>query len=135
VPLGFATPEEFRAFGAHLTEGLHAAGYRDVVPVFQGSSVTGVKYTTGALFDVGRRSDFDIALASPTLFARAKDLGLGLRSRGTRTGPVDQDEHLQALGLLQLRDRLNLRARRDVAFMIYKDLEHALDRSGGIVVP
>ena len=65
VPLGFADAEEFPAFAAHLTEGLRDAGYGDAIPVFQGSSVTGVKYTTGEPFDVGRTSDFDIALASP----------------------------------------------------------------------
>ena len=54
VPLGFADPEEFRAFGAHLTKGLRDAGYEDAIPVFHGSSVTGVKYTTGDLFDVGQ---------------------------------------------------------------------------------
>jgi hypothetical protein len=135
VPLGFADAEEFRAFGAHLVQGLHAAGYHDVVPVFQGSSVTGVKHTTGELFDVGRTSDFDIALASPTLFARAKALGVELRGRRSRTGPIKEDEILSALGLLDLRDQVRSRAGRRVEFMIYKDLEHALHRGPSIEVP
>src|SRR5919202_5514205 len=79
VPLGFADAEEFRAFGAHLGRGLQTAGYRDVIPVFKGSSVTGVKFMTGELFDAGRTSDFDIALAGPSLFARAKALGVQIR--------------------------------------------------------
>ena len=87
--MGFADEEAFAAFARDLTGGLREAGYGDVVPVFQGSSVTGVKYTTGAPFDVGRRSDFDIALASPTLFARAKATGARLRADGVRTGPLD----------------------------------------------
>ena len=106
VPLGFGDAEEFHAFGAHLTKGLRDAGYDDAVPVFQGSSVTGVKYTTGALFDVGRTSDFDIALASPALFERAKALGFELRGRRTRTAPVKEVDILRALGLLDLQQTL-----------------------------
>ncbi len=135
VPLGFADAAQFQAFGAHLHQGLHAAGYRDVVPVFTGSSVTGVKYTTGALFDVGRRSDFDIALASPTLFARAEALGVELRGSRTRTGPIKEDDILSALGLLDLRRELRAEAGRKVEFMIYKDLDHALGRGPGIELP
>ncbi len=134
VPLGFGDAEEFHTFGAHLTKGLRDAGYDDVVPVFQGSSVTGVKYTTGELFDVGRTSDFDIALASPALFERAKALGFELRGRRTRTAPVKEVDILRALGLLDLQQTLSHRAGRNVEFMIYKDLEHALRRSPSIDV-
>ena len=134
VPLGFASAEEFRAFGAHLTGGLRAAGYDDVVPVFQGSSVTGVKYTTGAPFDMNRVSDFDIALASPALFERAKELGVVVRKNPTRTAPL-RAKHLEQLGLLALRDALVQRAgRRPVAFMIYPDLGQTLARSPSIPV-
>jgi hypothetical protein len=135
VPLGFADVEEFRAFGAHLTEGLREAGYRDVVPVFQGSSVTGVKYTTGELFDVGRVSDFDIALASPTLFERAKTLGVQIRGRGSRTEPLKDEELLKTLGLHHLSIQLSERAAgRPVFFMVYRDLDAALRRSPSIEV-
>ncbi len=136
VPLGFATVDEFAAFGGHLNQGLRAAGYSDVVPVFQGSSVTGVKYTNGKPFDVGRVSDFDIALASPTLFERAKALGVEVRGRGTRTAPVKDEEVLRALGLLDLRRHLSERmAGRPVQFMLYRDLEAAVTRSPSIQVP
>jgi uncharacterized protein YukE len=132
IPLGFANAEEFATFGAHLTQGLRAAGYDDVVPVFQGSSVTGVKYTNGKPFDVGRVSDFDIALASPTLFERAKALGVEVRGRDTRTAPLSQ-KHLEQLGLLELRDALKQRmSGRPVAFMIYKDLEQTVMRGPSI---
>jgi hypothetical protein len=134
VPLGFADAEEFRAFGTHLSKGLRDAGYDDAIPVFHGSSVTGVKYTTGALFDVGRTSDFDIALASPELFERAKALGFELRGHRTRTAPVKEADILRALGLLDLQQSLSHRAGRNVEFMIYKDLEHALGRSPSIEV-
>lgn len=43
-----------------------SAGYPDVEPILQGSAVTGKNFGTGAPFDVGRVSDFDVALAKPS---------------------------------------------------------------------
>jgi uncharacterized protein YukE len=134
VPLGFAGESEFAAFTHDLVGGLREAGYRDVVPVFQGSAVTGVKYTTGKPFDVGRRSDFDIALASPTLFERAEAAGVELRSRRTRTAPLGRAD-LERLGLFDLARRLSAGVERDVHFMIYPDRAGAVERSGGIRLP
>jgi hypothetical protein len=134
LPLGFADAEEFRAFGAHLTQGLNAAGYRDVIPVFQGSSVTGVSYRTGDIFDVGRVSDFDIALASSSLFDRAKALGVEIRG-GSRTAPLMDEELLRALGLHDLSVQLSHRAGgRPVHFMIYRELGTVVRRSPSIEV-
>ena len=134
VPLGFADAQEFRAFGEHLSRGLRDAGYHDAIPVFQGSSVTGVKYSTGALFDVGRVSDFDIALASPSLFERAKSLGVQVRGGGSRTAPLSMKQ-LEELGLLDLRDALKvLAAGRPIGFMVYRDLEQTLARRPSIPV-
>ena len=132
-PMGFADEAAFEAFGVRLTEGLHAAGYRDVVQVFQGSAVTGVKFTTGQPFDVGRVSDFDIALASPALLRDAKAAGVPLRQGGARSAPLGRDV-LQVLGLADLTAQLSVRAGRDVHFMVYRDLTTVLQRSGGIRV-
>jgi uncharacterized protein YukE len=131
VPLGFATTEEFVAFGAELKKGLADAGYRDAVPVFQGSAVTGVKYTTGELFDVGRRSDFDIAVADPRLFEDAKRAGVRIRSGGTRTAPLELRQ-LESLGMGDLVHKLAQQVDRDVHVMIYRDLLAALQRAGGL---
>jgi WXG100 family type VII secretion target len=133
IPLGFADAEEFAAFGRQLREGLADAGYGDAVPVFQGSAVTGVKYTTGEPFDVGRRSDFDLAIVDEKLFARLAATGVRIRRNPERTGPLQEDA-LTSAGLLALRTALSQRADRKVAFMIYRDLGSALDRAGGIVV-
>jgi uncharacterized protein YukE len=133
LPLGFADAEEFAAFGAELKKGLAEAGYGDAVPVFQGSAVTGVKYTTGQPFDVGRRSDFDIAVADARLFERLRSTGLKLRARPARTPPLDTAA-LRAVGLERLRDRLVDRAGRKVAFMVYHDVQSALDRAGGVII-
>ena len=135
IPLGFADQAAFGSFARDLSAGLREAGYGDTVPVFQGSAVTGVKYTTGEAFDLGRRSDFDIALASPALFARAKAAGVKLRSGSpSRTAPL-KPRDLERLGLLELAGRLSAGMDRDVHFMIYEDLTGAVDRSGGIRLP
>ncbi|MGZ4625567.1 MAG: WXG100 family type VII secretion target [Kineosporiaceae bacterium] len=133
VPRGFADAAEFAAFTAELKSGLAEAGYRDAVPVFQGSAVTGVKYLTGEPFDVGRRSDFDIAIVDPKLFEDARSLGVKTRSGPARTAPLTT-AFLRALGLRGMQDSLSARAERKVAFMVYRDLRSALDRAGGIVI-
>ncbi len=88
LPRGFDNAADFEAFGDDLYGGLRGASYDDVTAIFQGSSVTGQSFRTGAGFDVGRVSDFDIALSSPQLLSQADALGIGLRSGGTRTGPL-----------------------------------------------
>jgi filamentous hemagglutinin len=134
IPLGFKNADEYAEFGTHLNSGLKSVGYESVQAIFQGSSVTGIKYTTGVAFDIGRVSDFDIALASPDLLQRAKELDIGLRGGGIRTGPLRRGD-LEALGLLDLREELSRLAGRDVNFMIYESLEAAVGRSPSIVVP
>jgi RHS repeat-associated protein len=134
VPLGFTSVEEFASFGADLRAGLINAGYHDVTPIFQGSSVTGVRYRSGAAFDAGRRSDYDIALASPSLLQRAREVGIGLRSKGIRTGPLRLEE-LEDLGLLDVATNLSNSVERHVAFMVFGTPEAALVRSKSIVVP
>jgi filamentous hemagglutinin len=112
---------------------LQNAGYGDVQAAFRGSSVTGVSFKTGAPFDVGRVSDFDLALASSTLLQRAKELGIGLRGGGTRTVPL-KDKHLKMLGLLDLQQELNEMAGRPVTFMIYESIESIAQRGPYIIV-
>jgi hypothetical protein len=114
--------------------GLAGAGFPGAQAAFQGSAVTGVKFTTGAAFDAGRTSDFDIALAGDDIFDAAQDAGIPLRSGGGRTGPLRPGD-LQQLGLSDLRASLTEAAGRPVNFMIYKSIEDALARSPSIIVP
>ena len=134
VPLGFKNADEFLEFGSHLKGGLDKAGYEGSQAVFQGSSVTGVKYTTRAPFDVGRVSDFDIALTGSDLLQKAKDIGIGLRSLGTRTGPLTKNQ-LNRLGLLELQKKLSQFAGKEVNFVIFDSIEAAINRSPSIIVP
>jgi hypothetical protein len=134
VPHGFASKEEFAQFSNNMRAGLGRAGYSDVEPILQGSAVTGKSFKTGQPFDVGRVSDFDVGLASPTLLGRAEEVAIGLRSGGTRTGPLTARD-LRALGLKDLSDLLSLGAGRQVNFMIYNTPATAVQRAPSITLP
>ena len=79
-------------------------------------------------------SDYNIALSSPQLFQRAKEVGIGLRQQGVRTGPL-RPEHLERLGLSGLNSQLSTQAGRPVNFMIYQSIDDAVGRSPSIVIP
>ncbi|PKO26840.1 MAG: hypothetical protein CVU36_22545 [Betaproteobacteria bacterium HGW-Betaproteobacteria-9] len=134
VPSGFANANEFANFGGNVRGGLKSAGYPDVEPILQGSAVTGKSFGTGAPFDVGRVSDFDVALASPSLLQRAQDLGIGVRSGGTRTGPLSARD-LEALGLTKFASEISTQAGREVNFMIYQSPAVAVQRAPSISLP
>jgi hypothetical protein len=134
LPHGFASVEEFKLFGTRLNAGLAEAGYADARALLQGSAVTGRSFRTGAAFDAGRVSDFDVAIGSPTLLARARELGVGLRSGGTRTGPLNAAQ-VQRLGLGPLQQSLSREAGRPVNFMIYGDAAAAAKRAPSVPIP
>jgi hypothetical protein len=134
IPHGFGSSSDFASFGDDLYAGLRGAGYDDATAIFQGSSVTGQSYRTGAAFDVGRVSDFDVALASPQLLSRADALQIGLRSGGSRTGPLTAAQ-LERLGLGDLATSLSSSAGRPVNFMIFDSVPGATSRAPSIVVP
>lgn len=128
LPKGFGTYENYVAFGQSMRDGLRAAGYRDVEPMIRGSAVTGENFRTREPFDIRRRSDYDVALVSPTLMQRAIDLGIPLRGGRTRTGPLGERE-LSALGIRDVAGVLGQQAERDVRFMLYSS-RHAVTRRG-----
>ena len=135
-PLGFANEQAFQLFGDKLKNGLQQAGYNDVTPLFQGSSVTGVSHDKEEAFDVGRVSDFDIALASSNLIELAKSKGIKIRDGGTgfRTGQI-QDDELKILGLFDLQRQLSDDAGRPVNFMIYRTTGDAFADKPSLLVP
>jgi filamentous hemagglutinin len=134
IPRGFANLDEFAQFGSNLRGGLSKAGYADADAILQGSAVTGKSFKTGAPFDVGRVSDFDVALSGDSLLQAAKDAGIGLRSAGTRTGPLTARD-LKVLGLRDLSVQMSTQAGRPVNFMIYRTTESAVQRAPSIVLP
>lgn len=128
IPLGFKSTRAFGQFSEALKLGLLDAGFKGTTAFMQGSSVTGRSFRTGRTFDTGRISDFDIALAGPDILARAKQLGIGLRSQGARTGPLNRSQ-IRQLGLGQLQSTLSQSAGRPVNFMIFRDARAVLTRS------
>jgi filamentous hemagglutinin len=134
VPHGFVSAEEFAQFGKSVRAGLGRAGYEDTEPILQGSAITGKSFKTGTPFDVGRMSDFDVALGGPSLFTRAEELGIGLRSGGTRTGPLTSRD-LRALGLKDLSNQMSRQVGREVSFMIYNNPASALQRAPSVILP
>ncbi|MGK5545584.1 RHS repeat-associated core domain-containing protein [Streptomyces sp. URMC 127] len=130
-PLGFGGVGDYNSFVNVLDDGLTAAGHGGTKAAFQGSSVTGVGFKSGKPF--GAHSDFDIALGGEAIFNRAKELGIGLRSRGTRTGPLST-ANLDALGLSGMQSKLqDMAGGREVHFMIYNSIDAATARGPSIL--
>jgi hypothetical protein len=134
LPRGFASADDFAEFGSSLRSGLKSAGYDDVTAYLQGSAVTRKSFRTGRAFDVGRVSDFDVALESSSLLAKASDLGIALRTSGTRTGPLSARD-LQRLGLRGSARSLSAGAGRPVNFMVYGPSGSAAARGPSVLVP
>ena len=120
IPHGFIDPDDFVRFCSILKEDLP----EETRPLFQGSSVTGFSYHEGRRFDEMYRSDFDIALAGPILFAMAKSPGLKVKD-GTRIGPLSP-KNLEDLGLADLRRKLIEHCGRQENFMLFDTIEAAL---------
>ncbi len=131
TPFGFKNAGEFRQFGKTLNAGLADAGFSRTKAILQGSAVTGKNFRTGKAFDAGKVSDFDIALAGPDIFARARQLGIRLRSSGTRTGPLTGTQ-IQQLGLGPLRNSLSQSAKRPVKFMVFSDAKAAAAKAPSV---
>jgi uncharacterized protein YukE len=128
LPVGFASGKQWRTFVVTMYAGLDQAGNRRTVALFQGSSVTGVSHTTGVAFDVGRTSDYDVALVDPALLRRAQQLRVPLRWSGTRTAEL-WPRSVRMLGLAELRKELSALAGRPVNFMVFADLDTARSRA------
>jgi hypothetical protein len=135
IPLGFSNASSFLKFGDELYGGLRSAGVTDAQAGFQGSSVTGFRFRPpNDPFDLGRLSDFDVAIASPSLLRRAKELGIGVRSQGSRTGPLFPNE-ISMLGLAELQTSLSASAGRPVKFMLFESFDTVAIKAPTIPVP
>jgi hypothetical protein len=133
IPIGFNDAAELEEFSSKLRGGLENAGFKDSEIIFQGSSVTGQSYGEGIPFDVGRVSDFDIAIANKQLLSKARSIGVGMRSGGIRTAPLEE-KHLEILGLKRLQNELSREVGRDVNFMIYESARKAASHKPSIII-
>lgn len=127
IPYGFKSLDEYKDFISNLKKGLP----EDTKIVFQGSSVTGVSHETGAIFDYGRVSDFDIGLVQDDIILRALEadssLGFKMKTDPTRIGPLNEIQ-LDYLGLKSVADSMSEQAGREVGFMLFDSLSEALRR-------
>lgn len=110
IPMGMKH-EQFVRFGDVLHAGFAEIGIDDVVAVIQGSGASNRGHDSGRPFDEGRVSDYDVALASPTLLKRAETLGIRLR------GPLSFRD-VEMLGLTDIQDRLSKMLERAVNFKL-----------------
>ena|GEM_PF-3457109 len=137
LPHGFETFAQFNIFTRKLQSELIKAGCPEAVVLLQGSAVTGRKYDketgdwTGPRFDVGRTSDFDIALCSKSLFEKARAEGIEIRD-GTRTEPIKTSFLHRKLGLERASHELGNLAGRPVNFMVFDSARSALAKGPGI---
>ena len=129
VPFGFKGADEFGEFSSDLLTGLEKAGVGDATILFQGSAATGKSFKDGATLI----RDFDVAVASGSLFEKAKSLGINLRGGGIRTGPL-READLEKLGLTELVRQLSEQAGRPVNIMIFEFAGDAARRSPSIGV-
>jgi len=119
VPFGFKNPEAFKAFQKTLDELPEGTSV-----FFEGSAVTGKKFTTGAPFDSGRVSDFDLAIVNDNLFIKAlefgRNKGFKVKTQPNRIGPLDETQ-MKLLGLDVIHSKLKESASgRKVSFVLYK---------------
>ena len=120
-PLGFSSGLHYRELTDAACHSLKIAGHSDARLVMFGSSVTGFSYRSGTSFDTGGRSDYDLAVVSPKLFAAALKAGAQRRAGG-RTEPIGPRSKVAIdLGLNPIIETLNDISGRKVSIMIYRD--------------
>ncbi|WP_425557438.1 polymorphic toxin-type HINT domain-containing protein [Deinococcus aluminii] len=123
-PLGFKSQGQYQQFSNQLYAGLARAGFKDSEVFFQGSAVAGRSATNGAAFDVGRVSDFDLAVVNPNMLQKLADAGYRVKANGGAVGPLTA-EQVEFLGLTRMQQALSSRMGREVNFMVYGSSEVA----------
>jgi hypothetical protein len=93
----------------------------------RGSAVDNFGFRSSRFFDSGRRSDYDVAIVSPSLFQRAIDTGVA--NWGGRTPPIQfKSTTADALGLGPALAGMNRATNRIVTVVIYRDADIVIRR-------
>ncbi|MCM4080472.1 hypothetical protein [Paractinoplanes hotanensis] len=132
MPHGFDSFQAFQNFAGPLRQRMRER-YPDLEMGFQGSAVTGRSADQHQPFDLGRTSDFDIAISGHSLYAAARERGVPFRGDGVSTGPLGDDD-LHILGLEDIVSDASDEAGRPVNVMIYRSIADAADRKPTIKV-
>ena len=124
VPQGFRDFQEFRQYAGRFRDRMREQ-YPDLEMGFQGSAVTGRSADTGAPFDEGRRSDYDIAIAGDAVYTAARERGVPFRGDGVSTGPLTEAD----LRILRLdgavREASAAAGGRPINLMIFRTIDDA----------
>lgn len=114
IPMGFYDREGFESFSDTLYKQLPSS---DAQLVLEGSAVTGRRFDravdfehTGTPFDVGRLSDYDVAIVSKELYDLAVQENVPLAKDGIAKTMVLRPQDLKKLGL----EKLQLAAQRAI---------------------
>ena len=132
VPHGFRDFGQFREFATRFRDRMREL-YPDLDMGFQGSSVTGRSAETGAPFDEGRVSDYDIAISGESVNRAAAENGVRFRGDGVSTGPLSAPD-LNRLGLRGILRDASAETGRAVHIMIFRTIEEAAGRKPTIKV-
>lgn len=132
VPYGFREFGQFREFATRFRDRMREL-YPDLDMGFQGSSVTGRSAETGAPFDEGRVSDYDIAISGDSIYQAARENGVHFRGDGVSTGPLSERD-LDRLGLDGILEDASAETRREVHVMVFRTIEEAAGRKPTIKV-
>ena len=132
VPYGFRDFGQFREFSTRFRDRMREL-YPDLDMGFQGSSVTGRSAETGAPFDEGRVSDYDIAISGDSVNRAAHENGVRFRGDGVSTGPLSERD-LDRLGLDGIVEDASAGTGREVHVMIFRTIEEAAGRKPTIKV-
>lgn len=131
--LGFNNKNQFQDFSHRLQNGLLEKGIEDANFFIRGSAVTGISFKKRLPFDLGRHSDLDVAISSPTLLKKIKENKARLMSKGTRSAPLDLEKswglkNLEQAGLTSLAKELSEKINRNVTLMIYESQDAVIQR-------
>ncbi|MEV4707894.1 hypothetical protein [Actinoplanes sp. NPDC049316] len=132
MPYGFRDFGQFQEFATRFRDRMREL-YPDLEMGFQGSSVTGRSTETGAPFDEGRVSDYDIAISGDSVNRAAQENGVPFRGDGVSTGPLGEHDQ-QRLGLDDIIDEASAETDREVHVMIFRTIEEAAGRKPTIKV-
>ncbi|WMJ75636.1 RHS repeat-associated core domain-containing protein [Cytophagaceae bacterium ABcell3] len=116
---GFKSFGQLNQFGSQIKATLARRGFKNSDIFMQGSSVTGKSFRSGVPFDVGRVSDFDVAISNPELLKKGQSLDLGKAGRGYSM-PLGVED-MKKLGFGDLAESLSNRFGRDVNFRIFEN--------------
>lgn len=117
--LGFKSFGQLRQFGEQIRATFARGGFPGSEIFMQGSAVTGFSYETKMPFDIGRISDFDVAVVNPELLKKAQNLNLAKPER-LYSKPLKLAD-MEILGFGELASDLSQKYGREVNFRIFGD--------------